>query len=496
MTEKELHKLFADKLKSNSFPFNEKAWESMEQMLDPQEPLSEMEYSKLFKDKLSTASFAYNPANWDEMELKLNEAQGAMSQEEMKNLFQTKLQSQNFKFNPANWERMEAILNSKAKKTLFYFWRSAAAIFIFAASVLAFNYTQQAPLTISPTQQSISLSPKQNTPAVVSPKTELPANLSPASSNKAEDIASTNLLPNSTPAKTPVASPTMAILPPSNNNTSESLASLAAAAFPTNSVSPFTGDALQEETLLANNAGINSRDWRDLSIDPVRMSLAEQATNNAFTVAAPPSKEVYVPMNYSKISLQGGPSINPAYNGSTGTGFFAGLEYEYGFNERISISAGLIYNYGGDMGIESISDSTFFGLARTDVETHSHYKNMSALRMPISFNVKFNPKHSFSVGAYADVVIAVSMDQQKTTTIFKQDPKVEKMSGQAPDNSFTNYSGGLHLAYTYQYSKHLSIGLSQQYGLVDLSNDHQQNFSKHHQTSQTNLVLKYSIWEQ
>jgi hypothetical protein len=496
MTEKELHKLFADKLKSNSFPFNEKAWESMEQMLDPQEPLSEMEYSKLFKDKLSTASFAYNPANWDEMELKLNEAQGAMSQEEMKNLFQTKLQSQNFKFNPANWERMEAILDTKAKKTLFYFWRSAAAILIFAASVLAFNYTQQAPLISSPSKQNISLSPKQNDPAVLSPQTEIPANLSPELSPQAEEIATTILHPTSTPAQIPATSPAKAILPPSNTITGENLASLATAELATNLVSPFTEDAPQEETLLANNAGIDNRDWRDLSINPASMSLTEQATNNAFTVAAPPSKDVYVPMNYSKISLQGGPSLNPAYNGSTGTGFFAGLEYEYGFNERISVSAGLIYNYGGDMGIESISDSTFFGLARTDVETHSHYKKMSALRLPISFNVKFNSKHSFSAGAYADAVIAVSMDQQKTTTIFKQDPKVEKMSGQAPDNSFTNYSGGLHLAYTYQYSKHLSIGLSQQYGLVDLTNDHQQNFSKHHQTSQTNLVLKYSIWEQ
>lgn len=496
MTEKELHKLFADKLKSNSFPFNEKAWESMEQMLDPQEPLSEMEYSKLFKDKLSAASFAYNPANWDEMELKLNEAQVAMSQEEMKNLFQTKLQSQNFNFNPANWERMEAILDTKAKKTLFYFWRGAAAILIFAASVLAFNYTQQAPLTISPAEQNISLSPKLNTPAVVSPQTEIPANLRPEASNQAEDIATTNFQLTSTPAKSPVASPTKAILPPSNNNTGENFASLAAAERATNSVSPFTGDAPLEETLLANQAGIDRRDWRDLSIDPARMSLTKQATNNAFSLFSSSSKEVYVPTNFSKISLQGGPSINPAYNGSTGTGFFAGLEYEYGFNERISVSAGLIYNYGGDMGIESISDSTFFGLARTDVETHSHYKNMSAIRLPISFNLKFNPKHSFSIGAYADVVIAMSMEQQKTTTIFKQDPKVEKMSGQAPDNSFTNYSGGLHLAYTYQYSKYLSIGFSQQYGLVDLSNDHQQNLSKHHQTSQTNLVLKYSIWEQ
>jgi hypothetical protein len=172
-----------------------------------------------------------------------------------------------------------------------------------------------------------------------------------------------------------------------------------------------------------------------------------------------------------------------------------GLEYEYGFNDRLSLSAGLSYNYGGDMGIETLSDSTFFGLARTDVETHSHYKNRASLRMPICLNVKISPKHSISVGAYADALISVSMDQQKTTTIFKQDPKVEHSSGSAPKNSFTSYSGGANIAYTYQYSDRFSIGLSQQYGLVDLTNDQHQNFQKHHQTNQTNLVLKFSIWE-
>ena len=487
MTEKELHKLFADKLKGDSFPFNEKAWDSMEQMLDPQEPLSEMEYSKLFKDKLSAASFAYNPANWDEMELKLNEAQGAMSQEEMQKLFQTKFASQNFAYNPANWQRMEAILDGSAKRPLLYFWRSVAAIFLFAASVLGFQYFQPT-VSTSPDIESISASPEENLPAIPKPQANNPVNKSSDSGLSATEKAPA--IANTTAIITPAAAPP--------NSTSIAPSHLAAQASPQlspNSALPFKGEAQQDPILLAKNSGLDRRNWRDLTIDLANSRLADLPTKNPLALAATRVKAAYVPKSYSKISLQGGPSVNPAYNGTTGTGFFAGLEYEYGFNDRISLSAGLVYNYSGDMGIESISDSTFFGLARTDVETHSHYKNMSAIRLPISFNVKINPKHSFSLGAYADAIIAVTMDEEKTTTIFKQDPKVEKMSGVAPESSFANYSAGAQVAYTYQYSKRFSVGLSQQYGFVDLTNDNQQNFSKHHQTSQTNLVLKYSIWQ-
>ena len=489
MTEKELHKLFADKLKGHSFPFNEKAWQSMEQMLDPQEPLSEIEYTKLFNDKLAATTFPFNPANWDEMELKLNEEQGAMSQEELKNLFENKLQSQSFAFNPANWERMEAILDSNAKKPLLYFWRSVAAILIFAASALGFYYNQQHPLSSPAVFESVAARPAKNSPS--------PSLIQPPAANPSQQSADSNIPQE---GKLPASAvPFNIIIPPAvaaSTLAASGQKPVGAISTLLNSLAPLASNENQAPLLLADNSKGEYRNWKAFTPKSSALSIIayQEFAYQALNSDAP--KQIYVPVNYSKISLQGGPSVNPAYNGSTGTGFFAGLEYEYGFNDRISLSAGLIYNYGGDMGIESISDSTFFGLARTDVETHSHYKNMSSLRMPISFNIKVYPKHSISVGAYADALIAVTMDEQKTTTIFKQDPKVENSSGLAPENSFANYSGGAHFAYTYQYSERLSIGLSQQYGFNDLTNDKHQNFGKHHQTSQTNLVLKYSIWNQ
>ncbi len=481
MTEKELNKLFSEKLKGQSFPFNEKAWESMEQMLDPQEPLSEMEYRKLFQDKLATASFAFNPANWSKMETQLNEKQGAMSEAEVKALFETKLKSQSFAFNPANWERMEAILDGEPKKGLVYFWRSAAAILLFAASTLAFQFIGQPQLSNTQNIESISASPTGNS----------------AQENVAPQIAPKSL-ENGT-------------LVPSKSSGSSGAAKVPPAAPSTNNLAAKQGPERSNTIIGANDAlltdktkaelftaaeikDFTKRGWKNLPAITNSLGFRIPPSSSIATTLIP-EKAVYVPRSFSKISLQAGPSVNPGYNGKTGTGFFAGLEYEYGFNEHLSLSAGLMYNYGGDMGIESISDSTFFGLARTDVETHNHYKNRRSIRMPVSLNIKVHPKHSFSVGAYADALIAVSMEQQKTTTIFKQDPKVEHSSGDAPKNGFTSYSGGASFAYTYHYSERLSIGLNQQYGFVDLTNDQHQNFKKHHQTSQTNLVLKFSIWQ-
>lgn len=486
MTEKELNKLFAEKLKAQSFPFNEKAWDSMEQMLDPQEPLSEMEYSKLFKDKLAAQSFAFNPANWSEMETRLNEEQGAMTQEEMKKLFETKLQSQKFQFNPANWERMEAILDGSSKKGFLYFWRTAAAIFLFAVGAIAFQFSDQTQLFTPNISEGISASPikpEAEPSDLVPQKTQASAPDTEPQAPTKEQVSSTDQGSSNTP-------------PPSaaNNGIAASTAPSSATNAVLSSSENLTQTNNDSALILADQAGMNYRRWKGFPAIISVLSFREpQGLSSSANLI--PKKPNYVPVSYSKISVQAGPSVNPAYNGSTGTGFFAGLEYEYGINERLSVSTGLIYNHGGDMGIESISDSTFFGLARTDVETHSHYKNMAALRMPINLNIKLSPKHSFSLGAYADVLISVSMDQQKTTTIFKQDPKVEKRSGLAPKSGFASFSGGANFGYTYQYSDRFSIGLSQQYGFVDLTNDQHQNFKKHHQTSQTNLVLKFSIWE-
>jgi hypothetical protein len=485
MTEKELHKLFAEKLEGHSVPFNEESWKSMEQMLDPQEPLSEIEYRKLFNDKLAAASFPFNPDNWGEMELKLNEEQGAMSKEELSSLFNKKFGAQNFGYNPSNWQRMEAILDAKAKKPLLYFWRSAAAILLFAIGALGFHFTELYQTNTFSPQETISSSPQLAEPSTLgTPKAIVPED--PQSSALGDEIIAAQGTPVSTapPIVPPVSAATFNSSPKAQPNASLLGAPIALA------------KASFSAALKLENSNLTTRPWITLGFENPTFTLLDSPLADEAIIEIITKKPTnFTPVAYTKLSVTGGPSINPGYNGSLGSGFSAGLDLELGLSNRSSLSAGLLFNYGGDMGIESLSDSTFFGLARTDVETYSHYKNISAIRIPLSFNFHLSPKHSISAGAYADAIVAVRMEEQKTTTIFKQDPKVENTSGLAPKNSFASFSGGTQFAYTYHYSEQLTIGISYQYGLGDLSNDEHQNLSKHHQTSQTNLVLKYSIWE-
>lgn len=489
MTEKELHKLFAEKLKGQSFPINEKAWRSMEQMLDPQEPLSEQEYSKLFKEKLSQASFAFNPANWDQVEASLNEAQGAMTQAELAALFNKKINADTFAFNPENWQRMEAILDQKGKKPLLYFWRSAAAILIFALASLGYQYInpineagqfKSIPANVSktPSKQGLSQTESPTTP------NNSTKELLESPRQQQKELNKKDIFPKTSSASGSSSLATNGPIDPASNAASELITAPADQAIV----------AMDEsKNTLTPGDTYKLASWSPFSLEQNSFSLKELFTNPIGLVS--PKKSPYVPQSFNRINVVAGPSLNPAYNGTTGAGWFIGLEFQHAFNDRLALSAGLNYNHSGDMGIESLSDSTFFGLARTEIHTHSHYKNLSTLRIPISLDVNVSPKHSFSIGAYADMLIAVRLDEQKTTTIFKQDPKVEDISRFQADNNFTNYNAGAFIAYTYHYSSRLSIGLNQQYGLSDLTADKHQNFKKHHQTSQTNLVLKYSIWE-
>lgn len=490
MTEKELKKLFEQKMEGMDFEFSESNWESFEQMTDPQEPLSEQAFKKLFRDKLAHASFPFNPENWEALEMDLG-PENSLSEAELQALFAKKINESEFAFNPENWTRMEAILDQRAHKPLAFFWRSAAAIFI-AASLSALSLWQSGGFEAipAPPQQTISLeSPKPSVPAVSSIPSGEPtlASQSPATI-PANSIASPTevpqLLENTTKEN------------PAPASTDPLFASTATESFISDNreqsaEAPFTSRNEQLEKVLS--PPVNNWHMPRSSLPEYQIASAPFAD---FSAIASPVKEPYIPQQYSKIYAMAGPSLSQAINGNIGSpGYQLGIEYEFGLNQVSALRTGLVYAQSGDIGIETKHDSTFFGLGRTEVETYRHYKSLKTLQIPLSFQYQVLPQHRFGLGLQTDILLSVVMNQTKTTTVFKQDPKTEEAHFDQAMSSFEPVFVSAQFNYEYQYSDRLSLSLSYSLPLNDLTKDEVQYFDADHRPGQANLQLRYLLFQ-
>ncbi len=481
MTEKELQILFKNKMAEWGIPFNEANWEAFTQMIDPAQPLSEQEFRKLYKDKLEAASFQFNPAAWEELEAQLG-PEGGMSDEEMRQLFEKKVSESSFAFNEENWSRMEHLLDEQVERPFLFYWRSVAAILILALSTSLLWWPSDLALepsvlengnigTINNAQKSLE-EPFSNTQ-------EGPASQRKARSNKEEaplkEMGST------------LDGEDLAAAPPPVALKSKEEALAVANPAPLALAEDFNRN--EPVKVVASNL-----DWNAMSaLTEPNMTLK----NFQVTYQAPqfsPKAEPYVPVTFTSLYAVGGPNISPGFNGQIAPAYNAGLVYEYGLNEYSSFEVGLIYNQAA-VGIETLSDSTFFGLSSTNVNTHRHYKSIASLRVPLSYRLKVTPKHSLNLGVYADAMLQVRMDETITTTIFKQEPKVENRVYRQPMNSFEAFNFGANIAYAYQYSDRLSIGMTYNLGLSDITKDQSAGFETDHRPEQLSLDLRYRLFK-
>jgi hypothetical protein len=479
MTEKELKKLFEEKLEGLDFEFNEANWEAFEQMSDPQEPLSEQEYKKLFRDKLAAASFPFNPDNWEALESELGPEHG-MTDQELSDLFRKKMDASQFSYNPDNWTRMEAILDQRARKPLAFFWRSAAAIFIAAGLSLLFLWQNESPLSPAYEEVIASQPEPSNEPASIN-KVQ-PSGEAETTSNIAEPSAST---PESALPETSIA-----------NHTASSPANSSPNTYVQNGRALISGARpLSSSPEVAMLQTPQKTDWTPLETLPPQNTLVAMVEEASF-VPYTPIEDLYVPKRYSTIYAVGGTGISQSMNGRMGNpGWQLGLEYEYGWSDKASLRTGLVYAQSGDIGLETLHDSTFFGLGRTEVQTHRHYKSLKTLQIPIAYQYQLASKHRIGLGLQANILLSVVMDQTKTTTVFKQDPKVEHRHFDQQMNSFNPVNLAANLSYEYQYSERLSLRFSYIMALNDITNDQAQNFEADHRPSQANLQLRYRLFE-
>lgn len=413
-----------------------------------------------------------------------------MTDKELDQLLKSKLAGKTYPYNPANWKAMEAMLNQAQAPSTPLYWRQTAAILLLTlllAIPLLWQNVGDAPLPAPAINQPVSnTSPAAKDQPRVNEQTGENSGRTPADAQ--EPAVVTNSEPK---ASNTVASEIQ------NQSTESSPAAAAIASAESGSgnraaVAEASPTSREQPIYLA----VSNKQTQNL---PAHYSFARdlrpqtQSEAPAFAPTIDPRALAKFD-NRHEISLQAGPSVNQAYSSQTGAGWQLGVHYRYRATANLALSTSLNYVRTGDMGISTTADSVFFGFGRTEVRTEKHYRQISSIRVPLKAEYTISPKHMVTGGAFADVVTAIQMDLQKTTTPYKADPRVENHSSAKRRNEFSNVNYGATLGYFYRYDPRLSFGLNINYSLTDLTNDNYQKFEGDHRLLQSELVIRYRLF--
>jgi hypothetical protein len=417
-------------------------------------------------------------------------------------------------FNAANWQAMQEILGSQPKVAPFYV-RSAAVILTFAllssAALLWQNTASQSqPPEVNQNKSNLSL------PADEKLQQKKPKSQPIAASTQKETPKVAPGQKRAAPRGLPVKASAQEVLPQNkadltNSGRTVQSPTIAQEEDKSNSQEPPVPPAVSDYGTVESNE-FNPPETAAGANNPAREGIrkpssaaeadAPETEVSALTEAEPTAKNIE-PMpakslgRYQKkheLFVSGGTSVNTSYSANQSGGWHAGLGYRFRFHTRWALRAEALYNRTGDMGLQVITDSVFFGFGRTEVRTQRHYKNIASLRLPINLEFNLNPAHQLSVGAYADVPLSVRMDLHRSSQSYKGAKQEEQHRSSKPRAEFNALNFGLQAAYFYRVLPQLSIGLRANYGLTDLTNNNHKNFEHNHRLLQADLTLRYRLF--
>ncbi len=403
-----------------------------------------------------------------------------MTERELEKLFRSKLNNREFPVNEENWARMESILDANQVKAGAYYWRSVAAILMFAFSIVGLQLynakvaSHKENLIVAPSSQEIGIMPMESQTETSEPRDaqDNVTNTSVASSSAAE--------PKPTAVQAEKANKTLA----TNIVTSELLSE----------------EVYAESSEVASQGRFESQEGISLigksKLPGLKVSFAGltglKTVSSLEANTSPISKTDYK----GNLFIVAGPVFSGSFNDNTlGTGFQAGLAYQYKFANKLNMELGVNYVRLNNVGLTSQSDSTFFHFGMERVETESLCDQLDYVEIPLSVSYQVLPKHEIGFRGYASLLVNASQETTKTTYASKSGVRVENTSSKGYNEGFNRYDFGIGAFYRYTFNQSFSMGIQVNRGLVDVSTmDDDLTDNSNHVNLNTRIELRYNIF--
>lgn len=480
MKDKNLDKLFNQKLNSSTPSFNEGAWEKAEQLINNADDVA---MDKLFADRLSNQTVPFNKAAWSNAK-RLIKAAGLSNQ-------------------------------NTIYKTL-SFYASAAAV----AGLLYFGLQANQeintikPLVIKPIE-TINTEPEgsinnieSNDIATSSPSEAAAPNNSITSTLIEEpevNTTSSGITNNVTPDGS-ASTDQLNMVRSSNDiglNTNE-----ASAAIEKNSLIDGSGDILNAEsdikpsTTLTDNSIISQT--TTFSENEVTPSIIYMPVSNIQPISINLPGLVYnqprLPkssFNYTKhyIGLIGGPTATKYANGGRyKNGFFIGARYGYNLNSKWTINSNLVYQKTDAQNISKEFRDVDYGFGSNKTTTTVTANSLHYIELPLYASYNLYGRHSLDFGGYIGYMFNSSSEIVEVNESSFTDTRVSTKTGWGMNDGMNALDAGIILGYNYRLNSNLRLGGRLNYGFTDITkNDFYQNnsFDNHFQLR---FVLDYKLF--
>ncbi|GAB5555918.1 MAG: hypothetical protein SchgKO_01310 [Schleiferiaceae bacterium] len=468
--------------------------------------MTEKELEKLFQDKLKNREVAFNPASWEKMKPMLADLQPA----------------------PAWWQtrRAAALVGAAGLSAVAYFWTTSEEVpavkempsitVVPSGSSDATNPSDASSSTIADAPSgndqatTNALGSATTSPETIGYEEALAAQNTDNSVVDTETIESTTGTSvvtagfGTTTTSTQVAATTTTTTSSiSNDQTFETNSNTSPSEIPTEN----STNIAESNTQFAEN--LNSPSQNAIAYEEVEntpgnsVELAEVTTvekeeitatetRNVSAIAAatdknkkdieesPADEDVIINRSNSQKSrtdlhefiLLAGTNASFPYASSVSESnapsfsYYAGLEYRYYFSPTYSIRSGLSFAEHSDVNCLRIASEKVYDFGSTIVTEHVKTKNFQFLEIPLTLGINLAPNFSVNAGGYA--AFMVNMENEITTvteTALDVSHSVTNQSGYT--NAYSNWDAGFKAGVTYRITNRFLLGAEGTFGLID-----------------------------
>ncbi len=467
--------------------------------------MKDKDLDKLFNDKLNSSSASFNEEAWGKAEQLLNKADDAA----MDKLFNEKLADRSVPFDKSAWYNAKKLINAAGFGSRFAVYRSLS-FYLSAASVAGLLYLgiitsadtiiNDNTLPVDGNNNSTIIDENLNTPEQL--------NTSPISnSGIVNDVVETPVTPSTNKPIDPQSTidhiePNIA--PEAIENTIESSTKTEAE---TVILNPTVATNSQEENTSIAAANINNTTL--IKSELIEPKLAPSIINMAILDAKPIALYLPGPI-YSNTSapakilprhnkhyfgLIGGPTATKYVNGGRyKNSFFIGAHYARHLSSNWYLNTNLVYQKTEAQNISKEFKDISYGFGSSKKITTVTAQNLHYLELPIYATYQLSSRHSFDAGTYVSYLINASSKITEVNEKSFESTQVYTKTGWGLNDGINSFDAGIIVGYNYKVNDKLQLGGRLNYGLTDITNnDFYQNnsFDSHFQLR---FVLDYKLF--
>jgi len=399
-----------------------------------------------------------------------------MTEKELEKLFKGKLGNREFAFNPANWEAMESMLDSKVKPAGAYYWRSAAAILLFAVGVWSMLL-----ITPAPSEADVAGTSNQSEETQSMPEKSL--NPSVTRSGEEDDRSDFKRTIRETKAEA------------LNKEYSEDQQE--------GSVSSLGYSENLTYRLVQEKSPVELNDRKPLGLVELKgkkVAYNYELHNTGFTLENTTGPGTFEPVALHKFMqphtfyIEAAPVFSAVKNSfQVGLGLHVGVGYQRNFANGLILNTGIGYTSLSGVDITNKSDSVFYNFGKEEVRTEEVNEKLDYIEVPLSIGYQINSKHLIQVGGFAGYLVNVSQEVNKEISSFKAGTEYQQHENRGYQEDFYRWNFGLDFGYRYNLSPGLSVGLHYSMGLRDITKNSTGEYQNNHATRSTRVVFRYSI---